>query len=193
MKRLILIPLFSATIVALGLLFLAVPNLELVTFTCFLAGYLLGTRDGVAAAALGEGLYSFSNPMGAAPLPLLIAQILGMSLAAFIGSLTAGNLRRFYGFLKIDQSNKFPWKSSLLFGILGLLITLIFDLLTTASFLIFAGLSMKEFVAILVSRLLFGLHFYLLHIGSNAVIFAVLLPMTIPRLENWLLLAQRKR
>ena len=189
MRRLIFIPLFSATIVALGLLFLAVPNFELVTFTCFLAGYLLGARDGVAAAALGEGLYSFLNPMGAAALPLLIAQILGMSLAAFIGSLTAENLRRFYRFFKMDQSNISIWKSSLLFGILGLLLTLIFDLLTTASFLIFAGLSMKKFVASLV----FGLYFYLLHIGSNAVIFAVLLPIASPRLENWLLLAQRKR
>ena len=189
MRRLIFIPLFSATIVALGLLFLAVPNFELVTFTCFLAGSLLGARDGVAAAALGEGLYSFLNPMGAAALPLLIAQILGMSLAAFIGSLTAENLRRFYRFFKMDQSNISIWKSSLLFGILGLLLTLIFDLLTTASFLIFAGLSMKKFVASLV----FGLYFYLLHIGSNAVIFAVLLPIAIPRLGNSLLLAQRER
>lgn len=189
MRRLTLISLFAAAMVALGLTFITVPNVELVTLTCFLAGVFLGTRDGIAAAALGEGLYSFLNPMGAAPPPLFLAQVIGMSLAAFVGSMSAKDTFWLFVRFKIDKTKWPIWKSSIFFGVLGLLLTLIFDLLTTASFLLFAGLSVEKFIASLV----FGMYFYFLHIGFNTLIFAGVLPVIIPRLETWFLLEQGNR
>lgn len=181
MKRLVFIALFAATIVTLGLLFLTIPNVELVTLTCFLSGYLLGTRDGIAAAIVGEGLYSFLNPMGAAAPPLFIAQVFAMSLTAFVGSLVARHSFLFYNQFSHRKGKNSSLKISFSFGILGLILTLLFDVLTTASFLLFAGLSAKKFIA----SLLFGMHFYILHIGFNTIIFAVVLPIIIPRLRTW--------
>jgi hypothetical protein len=201
MRRLVSVALFAAVVVALGLLFLTVPNLELVTMTCFLAGYFLGLRDGVIAAAVGEGLYSLLNPLGVAAPPMLAAQILSVSLAALAGSLTA---RRAVALFRLQGStaggrdfstvpagqakNQFLstkfWSRLRIagyFALVGLLLTITFDVLTTFSFTIFVGSTLKVFI----TSLIFGLPFYLLHIGSNTLIFALVVPITISRLNNF--------
>lgn len=175
MRRLVTIALFIATIVAVGLLFLSVPNLELVTMTCFLAGYFLGTRDGVIAAGTGEAVFSILNPLGMAGVPLLVAQILGMSLTALVASLVARKWK-----VKADASATLS--TALYFGGMGLLLTLTFDFLTTISFLVFAGFDPEKFL----TSLVFGMYFYLTHVGLNTLIFALVLPVTIRRLSSLL-------
>ena len=78
MRNIVFIAIFAALAVALGLLFLSVPNLELVTATFFLAGYFLGRRNGITAAVLGEFTFSLLNPLGIASPPLMAAQIAGI-------------------------------------------------------------------------------------------------------------------
>ena len=200
MRRLVLVSLFAGATVALGLLFLTVPNLELVTMTCFLAGYFLGPRDGVIAAATGEGLFSLLNPMGTAAPPMLMAQIVSVSLAALAGSLTSikplGYFRRRTETESLDRSenssepaskksrwitNWRRWRVPAYFAFWGILLTAIFDVLTTLSFTLFAGQTLHIFV----TSLVFGLPFYLMHIGSNTLIFALVIPVTISRLDTW--------
>ena len=178
MQRLVLISSFSALAVALGLAFLAVPNFELVTITFFLAGYFLGVRDGVISAILGEFVYSLLNPLGTAAPPLLITQILAMAIIAFCGSVAAKS-----SFKHSDNQNKktkFQITYAIYFGAFGFILTLLFDLLTTVSFLLFSGLSFTKFIA----SLIYGMYFYLVHIGMNTLIFAILLPIIIPIIKN---------
>ncbi len=161
---------FAAIAVALGLSLVGIPNVELVTATFFTAGYFLGVKRGLATALVGEFLFSLLNPFGVAPPPLLAAQLLGMALAAVAGA-TLG--RRLPGVSPVPKM--------LLFGGLGLVVTFCFDLLTTISFLIFAGLTK----ATLLASLVYGLGFYVLHLVSNTAIFALFLPFILNFLEKF--------
>ena len=183
MQKIVFISIFAAVAATLGLTFLAIPNLELVTATFFLAGYFLGSRDGMIAAVLGEFVYSLLNPMGSASPPLLVAQLIGMAVVAFAGSQAAK-----YRFLQNfnQQNGQTPKKTRLQIrtvvslGLIGLVLTFIFDMLTTISFFIFMGLTVSKFFA----SLLLGIHFYLVHIATNTLIFAVLIPLLIPVLRD---------
>ncbi len=161
---------FAAIAVALGLTLIAVPNVELVTATFFAAGYFLGVRRGVVTALVGEFLFSVLNPFGAAPPPLLIAQLTGMAIAAAAGATLGRRLAKFPPVLQM-----------LLFGALGLAVTFCFDFLTTVSFLIFAGLSK----ATLLASLIYGLGFYVLHMVGNTLIFALFMPFVLKFLEKF--------
>jgi hypothetical protein len=187
-----LIPIFSATAIVLGILFLAVPNLELVTATFFLAGYFLGVRDGVISAVLGEFVYSLLNPLGTASPPLLTAQIIGMATVAFVGGTVATKNQpsSFYTqsnsegtfsiTFKHNSQISFNKKKVFFFGFLGFTLTLFFDGLTTISFLLFAGLTGTKFIV----SIFYGLYFYLIHIGINTLIFALIIPILIPIIHH---------
>ena len=160
---------FVALAIALGWAFLYVPNIELVTATFFVAGYFLGPVRGMGVAVLGEFLYSLLNPLGAAPPPLMAAQIISMGLVALWGAYSRPLVKHFHSLLKM-----------VFFGFSGLILTFLFDLLTTFSFLVFAGLTKKTFLA----SVIYGLGFYLLHIISNFVIFTIVVPFLIQFLEK---------
>lgn len=160
---------FVALAISLGWAFLYIPNIELITATFFIAGYFLGPARGIAVAVVGEFLYSLLNPLGAAPPPLMAAQIFSMSLVAFWGG---------YSRLLIRHLNRFF--KMVYFGFSGLILTFLFDLLTTLSFLAFAGLTKRTFLA----SLIYGLGFYLLHIIGNFIIFLIVVPFSIQFLEK---------
>lgn len=94
MRRTVRIALFAALAAALGFLFAPIPNVELVTFSLFMAGCLLGWRDGSHAALLAVALYYGLNPYGSSlALPLLFAAQLAAGLAiAGLGALYAALL-----------------------------------------------------------------------------------------------------
>jgi len=85
------IALFAALAAALGFLFAPIPNIELVTFSLFAAGYALGLAGGAAAASLAVLLYFGLNPYGSsfALPPLLAAQLAAGVFIAALGSLAA--------------------------------------------------------------------------------------------------------
>ena len=80
---------FVALAVALGFLLISVPNIELLTFTVFAAGSVLGRWRGAVVGALAMALYSGLNPFGSgiALPPLYAAQIGAMALAGLAGGL----------------------------------------------------------------------------------------------------------
>jgi len=91
MRRPARIALFAALAAALGFLFAPVPNIELLSFSLFAAGYALGFSGGVAAALLAVLLYYGLNPYGSslAIPPLLAAQLLAGAFIAALGALFA--------------------------------------------------------------------------------------------------------
>ncbi len=55
---------FVALAAALGFLLLSVPNVELVTFTVFASGVVLGRWRGALVGVLAMAIYSGANPYG---------------------------------------------------------------------------------------------------------------------------------
>ncbi|MBD3288533.1 ECF transporter S component [candidate division KSB1 bacterium] len=165
---------FIATIIVFGYLFLTIPNIELVTVTIFLAGYLLGMKKGIIVGVIAEFLFSLLNPMGMAAPPLLLAQVLSMGIVGAVG-----------GFIyTISHQKGNLWLKIAQFAILGFLLTTMFDALTTVSFSVFMAETKKKILAATISSLIYGMPFYLTHILANTVIFALGLPVMIKAVEK---------
>ncbi len=166
-RTLVVMAIFIALAIAGGLALIAVPNVELLTVTIFLAGYMLDAWRGAIVGAIAEFLYSFFNPYGVAAPPLLIAQVLSLALCGMCG-----------GLLRMVARERLPrpW----MFALCGLFVTLIFDAATTASTLLIT----QQGFAGLIAALTFGFYFYIAHLASNTLLFAVLLPLLIPRLQT---------
>ena len=149
--------------VGLGYLFSTVPNFELITSTVFIGGTLLGPKRGLLIGTVTEGLYSFLNPYGVAPPPIFIAQITAMGIAGLSG-----------GFLshKIYPDSA---KKIIILGLLGLAFSFNFALLTTFAYAWSIGGSGN---AIIIS-LIRGIHYYILHLVSNTLLFMILVPAVI--------------
>jgi hypothetical protein len=160
--------LFTALAVGLGYGLTGVPNVELVTATVYIAGAVLGIREGALVGAAAEGLYSSFHPMGAPAPPLWIAQVVSMALAGAFG-----------GFRRRGAPGSFR-RSRPGTAAAGLLCTLAFDLLTTASFALTVHFNVPQ----LVRSFAFGLWFYVLHAASNVLLFALLVPAVLDRLSR---------
>lgn len=148
-----------ALAVALGYALALVPNVELVTLTLAFGGYLLGAGWGTVVGAMGFGLYSVLSPYGVAPPPLLIAQIIGGGIIGLGGSmLRKCDIRR--------------WTFILFAALIGLIITLFYDILTNiGSFIMISSQTT------LIPFILGGLSFSILHIFANTAIFTVFFPV----------------
>lgn len=148
-----------ALAIALGYALALVPNVELVTLTLAIGGYLLGGGWGLIVGALGFGLYSILSPFGVAPPLLLLAQILGGGLIGYSGSLLRKKVKK-------------KWTLVLKSALIGGTVTLFYDLLTNLGSYIMIT-SEKTLIPFIVG----GLSFSILHIVANVVIFAVLFPI----------------
>jgi len=167
-KKITLLSVFIALGVTLGYAFAYIPNVELVTATVFIAGYLLGIKEGLLVGLLAESIYSLFNPYGVAAPPLFIAQVVSMAFTGILGGMCG---KRNMRLRKIDL---------IIFGFTGLISTLIFTSLTTMSFLLYTGLSLKK----LMGSFIYGLGFYILHIASNTIIFILIVPVILNSLQK---------
>lgn len=152
---------FIALGVSLGFALIHIPNVELVTATIFISGYLLGIKEGIVVGLLTETLYSVLNPFGMAAPPLLIAQVFSMSLVGCLGGILG---RR-------KPQTDIVYHIQL--GLTGFIATGIFAVLTTLSFVFFMGFSQKT----LSGSFIYGLGFYIIHIVSNTLIFLTIVPL----------------
>ncbi len=160
---------FIAVAVVLGYLLVAVPNVELVTATCFAAGYSLGIVAGAVVGAMAEFLFAGFHPMGSSVGLLLLAQMCGMALVGFAG----GQIAKF-----LPDPQTFAARRILF--VAGALLTFLFDLLTNLAFPLQAGFSSQQTLAMLVA----GTGFSILHIGSNSLLFSIVLPSLLIRLKK---------
>ncbi len=88
-RKLLEIALFAALTAALGFLLIPLPNIELVTFSLFVSGYVLGTGSGIAVAVLAITIFYGFNPHGSSfAIPYLLAsQVLAGVFIAVLGGL----------------------------------------------------------------------------------------------------------
>lgn len=156
---------FVGLAVALALPILQIPNVEFITFVVFTSGYLLGIIAGGAVGGLSMLIYTTFNPYGIPPLPIALSQIISMTLIGVSGGLA----------FKTGLAIVLKPSSFMLMGFCGVILTLLYDLLTNLAVAWIAG----QFIPVMVAAIPFSL----IHIGSNAVIFVVLTPI-LPKLDQ---------
>ena len=170
LENLVRASIFCAMAIAMGYSLMMVPNIELITVTIFLSGVTLNLKWGAIVGLVAMAIYSGLNPLGSGlsfP-PLFFAQIIGMSLCGIIG-----------GILKpIFFVKKFSFLKLFLLGLVGFLVTFLYDVLTLVSYPLFSGLGFPGIIASLIK----GLGFTLLHEISNIFIFLI----TVPRVVQFL-------
>lgn len=164
-KKISEVGIFLALFWGLGFAFLYIPNIEFITLITFLSGLLFGLKRGLIVAIVGEIVFSTLNPFGSglAFPPLLLAQIIGFAFIAIIGSV-------FRSFIQFFTDNKITF--SIVFGATGLLLTIVYDSLTTLAFPISSGFDLKQIIATYIA----GIPFNLIHIIANTLIFFIILP-----------------
>ena len=79
------IALFAALIYVLSWGTSYLPNVNLIFFVVFLAGFVWGAGAGFLVGLIGMGLWSAFNPYGPADFTIMLAQMLGMALNGPIG------------------------------------------------------------------------------------------------------------
>lgn len=144
----------------------SIPNFEFLTVILFAAGWVLGPLGGALAGALGEFLYSAINPYGSGLMhPLVLAsQVFGMALAGVVGGLLgrSGIARPALRWLAVVAS--------------GVLVTLVFDLVTNLA----SGAVYGQWKATMIAALPFAL----IHVGTNAALFATVGVLLVRALER---------
>lgn len=168
-KKIILASLLTALSVTVGYIFLFIPNVELLTATVFISGFLLGPLFGAITGIIAEFLFSLFNPYGVPMFPLLLAQIVTFGLIGF-----AGGIYRLTFNAKKSYINRF-----IIPAVYGLVLTLIYDILTSLSYILFAtDVNFNKIITMFIS----GMIFYMTHAGVNTLIFATIVPILIIRL-----------
>jgi uncharacterized membrane protein len=163
LKEISYITIFTALALGLGYLFVFIPNFELISPTIFLAGVLFGTRTGTLVGILTYFIFGLLNPMGMSPLPLLLAQVLGGTIIGITGGLCYER----------------KWNKAHIILPLGVIITFIYDILTTSAGFVF--FPTKE--SFLVYFIL-GLPFVLLHIFTQGIVYGLVLTPTIQKIQK---------
>ncbi|MCF7833338.1 MAG: hypothetical protein K9N05_07180 [Candidatus Marinimicrobia bacterium] len=158
---------FLALFLGLAYAFAYIPNLEYITVIAFLSGLLLGWKRGLFVALIGETIFSIANPFGSSLAfpPTLIAQLLSYAMIALTGSL-------FRLFIPKLLKTK-PILAAFYFGLTGLLLTSIYNIITTLAFTIPSGFTLEQTIASVIG----GIPFYLINMIANTVSFSVLITL----------------
>jgi uncharacterized membrane protein len=152
------VALFTALAYILALASVYIPNVSLSFIAIFACGALFGRNTGITTGGLSMFLWTVFNPFGMAPVPISIAQIIGMMI---VGALGAG----------VHQSTamkKVSPRGFVIFSALGIVSGLIYQILVS---LVSAWL-FGPFWASLSA----GLVFMLATIISNGLIFPACYP-----------------
>jgi len=170
-RRALLASLLTAATVVVGYALAGLPNVELMTATVFIAGYLLGYGLGSAVGAGSMLLHSAFNPLGMAHPYLLAGQLAAFALigaaGAWVGPLIATIRSR--------------WTAALLCGASGFGLTLIYQVIVNvASFYAFSGTTDH-----LVTYVKVGLAFTALHVVVNTAIFFFAMRPIVSVLERY--------
>ena len=179
-KALLASLLISATVV-LGIALAGVPNVELMTITVFVAGYMLGARLGVVVGVVSITVHSLLNPLGAALPPLLLAQVVGFLLIGLGGALVGPRIASF----------RYRLAAILVSGVVGFLLTFIYDICTNIG--AFFTISGDQAPSSLIKFVTAGLAFMAMHLVWNATLFFVVLTPVVVVLKKYRLEIQEGR
>ena len=178
--RITLLSTFVALAVVLGYMLVFLPNIELFTLMIFLSGFILGKRDGAIVGAFSSFIFVFFNPYGVSPLPLFAYQIGHYCLVGFLGGMTSNYLNK-KDFFKPEE-DLYVSRVLVFFGIIGAVITFVYDFLSTLIGAIAIFGTLETFWIIY----LIGLPFTTVHLIGNTLCFIFILPGLIQLLYRML-------
>ena len=150
-----------ASAVALGFALAPIPNIELVSLTIAIGGFILGPIWGAVCGGLAWAVYSATSPFGMAPLPLYLSQILGGITIGLLGGLLHFAFRKF----------KNNIARIIISATIGMFATAVYQVfVNVGSFISFGS---EDTILIYIIT---GISFVLLQILSNTIIFGILIP-----------------
>ena len=165
---------FVIAILGTNLVLANYPNVKMFDTLVFVAGYTLGFRRGALIAATAWIIYGTANPFGTSGMLLLGVQIVGE-----IGYALAGSVAR--NILLPEKIQVLPSRTSLMFGILAVLSTLTYDVVTNIyTALHWATLAQSTDYFRWIVGTLFNpaaLFFASAHLSSNVLFFAFFAPL----------------
>jgi len=157
-KTIARVAVFAALVFVFSYFSVFLHNVNPAFFVVFAAGLLWGVWPGIGVGAIGFLLWSIFNPLGPAPFPLMIAQMVGISLSALIGAAAGNSL----------EEISYNFKIIAILVISGLISGLGYHLVVdTVDALLFQPFW---------PRLIGGLVFSLITIISNGIIFPLFYP-----------------
>ena len=170
-RKALLASLLIAATVALGYALAGIPNVELMTVTVFIAGFLLGGALGFFVGVGAMLLHSTFNPLGMAHPFLLGAQIAGFALIGLCGAWLGPRL----------AAMPSRWFALVLCAATGFMLTLVYQVLVNVgSFFAFSSSDDH-----LLTYVKLGLVFTSLHLAWNTALFATVLLPTLKVLERY--------
>ena len=157
-KRITRVAILAALVFAMSYSSVFLYNINPAFFLVFSVGFILGTNLGVLVGIIGFFLWSFFNPFGPAPFPILFAQLVGISFSAVIGRIASKTMR-------ID---KYSLSTIIILAISGALCGFLYHLTVDLA----DAVLFQPFWP----RLIAGLAFSLITVVSNAILFPILFP-----------------
>jgi hypothetical protein len=143
-------------------------NVEPISLIVFLSGFALGVQLGAVTGIISMTVYSTFNPLGPAPIPILLAQVGCTALFGVVGGLLG----------RSHNGEKSRIVSSLKMGALGLYLTLVYDLVTNLGFAI--ALYNGDYGLALMT----GSYFMAIHVLSNTLFFGIAGPVASDHLSK---------
>ncbi|MCK5264991.1 MAG: ECF transporter S component [Candidatus Thorarchaeota archaeon] len=137
----------------------AIPNVELGSGVLFVTAYLFGLGMGIWCVLIVSIIYAFFNPWGPFIPTIWITQLIGWIFMVIAGMLMG----------RKDSNKSWTRGMQIELGIVGAVVTLFFDLITTLGYSIWFGV--PYFIAVIT-----GSTFIVLHVVSNAIIFPAIVP-----------------
>ncbi len=151
---------FAAVAVGGNYALAGVPNVEVSSVMVFLSGFLFGLTTGALTGLISMTIYQVWNPWGPSIPPIGVAVIGCTVLIGVVGGITGKNVQ----YTETTESKWFLGS-----GIIGVVLTLFYDLVTTFA----SGIAW----AVSSSVLLLGLiPFTLVHVICNGILFGLLTP-----------------
>jgi len=168
--RIALISMFTSLSVVLAYTLASLPNIELFTLSIFLGGFIMGKKEGLFIGTLSAIIFVFFNPYGVSPLPLLTYQVAHYTLVGLAGALTHDFLKGRDFFQPEKDLYTFPLM--LLFGFIGALLTISYDLITSFIDTLYIYGTLDVFIPYFLT----GIVFTTIHEIGNTLGFIFILP-----------------
>jgi len=168
--RISLIATFTALAIVLGYAMAYIPNIEVFTLMIFLSGFIMSKKEGAIIGLLSASIFTFFNPFGPSPPPLFIYQLIHYSLTGLSGGLAKDFMlnRKFFK----PKEDLYVFQVMVIFGVIGGILTFLFDILST----LFGGLTVSTSIDYFIASYLFGIVFTTVHLIGNILVFVFLLP-----------------
>ena len=155
-RRVALVSIMTALALVGSYVFVAIPNVELGSVVLFITGLVFGIEIGLATMLITTVIFGMINPWGAAVPAILLSQVIAWAIVVITGYLV--------GLSKTPEKHKQSY-----LGVLGFLVTLIFDLITNLGYSI--GVSIPYSIALVT-----GFPYLVIHVVSNMIIFSQGIP-----------------